>query len=420
MIYRWLNYQAYRQKRQVQDSTGISRRRSMQSLYSLYRQTRVQERLNNVGIFRYLEMQYTPRDTTFVCDTLDVNIHAALDKPYDAELDFNVKMKSNNQTGPGASFTVTKNNVFGGGEAWNVKLDGSYEWQTGKDRSSLMNSYEVGLSTSLMFPRVVFPRFGDKEYDFPATTTFKLYIDQLNRAKYYKLLAFGGNATYDFQPKRTSKHTGMGSRYGGLKQLDGLGPNGETIMDYSIYDAINAGFGKLVFVIRKDFEQDFREKIISKYEGHIPCELVFQALDNLPEGFTCPAERTKPWGTNHAVMMGADVIQEPFAVINCDDFYGRDSFQVMGKFLSALPEGAKNTYAMVGFRVGNTLSESGTVSRGICGTNADHLLTSVVERTKIQRIDGEVKYIDDNGEWTACCCAVPTYCCSMNLRTTST
>ena len=194
---------------------------------------------------------------------------------------------------------------------------------------------------------------------------------------------------------------GMGSRYGGLKQLDGLGPNGETIMDYSIYDAINAGFGKLVFVIRKDFEQDFREKIISKYEGHIPCELVFQALDNLPEGFTCPAERTKPWGTNHAVMMGADVIQEPFAVINCDDFYGRDSFQVMGKFLSALPEGAKNTYAMVGFRVGNTLSESGTVSRGICGTNADHLLTSVVERTKIQRIDGEVKYIDDNGEWTA-------------------
>ena len=184
---------------------------------------------------------------------------------------------------------------------------------------------------------------------------------------------------------------GMGSRYGGLKQLDGLGPNGETIMDYSIYDAINAGFGKLVFVIRKDFEQDFREKIISKYEGHIPCELVFQALDNLPEGFTCPAERTKPWGTNHAVMMGADVIQEPFAVINCDDFYGRDSFQVMGKFLSALPEGSKNTYSMVGFRVGNTLSESGTVSRGICGTNADNLLTSVVERTKIQRIDGEVK-----------------------------
>ena len=194
---------------------------------------------------------------------------------------------------------------------------------------------------------------------------------------------------------------GMGSRYGGLKQLDGLGPNGETIMDYSIYDAINAGFGKLVFVIRKDFEQEFREKIISKYEGHIPCELVFQGLDCLPEGFTCPEECTKPWGTNHAVMMGASVIKEPFAVINCDDFYGRDSYQVMGKFLSELPEGSKNTYAMVGFRVGNTLSESGTVSRGLCATNDKQQLTSVVERTKIQRMDGEVKYLDENETWVS-------------------
>lgn len=194
---------------------------------------------------------------------------------------------------------------------------------------------------------------------------------------------------------------GMGSRYGGLKQLDGLGPNGETIMDYSIYDAIKAGFGKLVFVIRKDFEQDFREKIISKYEGHIPCELVFQSLDALPEGFTCPEGRTKPWGTNHAVIMGADVIKEPFAVINCDDFYGTDSFKVMGEFLANLPEGAKNTYAMVGFRVGNTLSESGTVSRGICETNENGELISVVERTKIIRMDGEVKYMDDDDQWVA-------------------
>ena len=194
---------------------------------------------------------------------------------------------------------------------------------------------------------------------------------------------------------------GMGSRYGGLKQLDGLGPNGETIMDYSIYDAIKAGFAKLVFVIRKDFEQDFREKIISKYEGHIPCELVFQSIDALPEGFTCPEGRVKPWGTNHAVLMGASVINEPFAVINCDDFYGSDSYRSMAQFLSSLPEGSKNRYAMVGFRVGNTLSESGTVSRGICGTDENRMLTSVVERTKIQRMDGEVKYIDDNGEWTA-------------------
>ena len=194
---------------------------------------------------------------------------------------------------------------------------------------------------------------------------------------------------------------GMGSRYGGLKQLDKLGPHGETIMDYSIYDAINAGFGKLVFVIRKDFEEDFRNIVLSKYEGHIPCELVFQALDALPEGFTCPAERTKPWGTNHAVMMGKDVIKEPFAVLNCDDFYDRDAFQVMGKWLSELPEGSTGKYAMVGFRVGNTLSESGTVSRGICENDENHHLTSVVERTKIQRFDGVVKYLDDDDNWVA-------------------
>ena len=195
---------------------------------------------------------------------------------------------------------------------------------------------------------------------------------------------------------------GMGSRYGGLKQLDGLGPNGETIMDYSIYDAIHAGFGKLVFVIRKDFEQDFRDKVASKYEGHLPVEIVFQSLEDLPEGFTVPEGRTKPWGTNHAVLMGKDVIKEPFAVINCDDFYGADSFKVMGKFLSSLPEGSKNKYSMVGFRVGNTLSESGTVSRGVCGTDSNGFLTDVVERTKIQRIDGQVKYLEDDGEtWTA-------------------
>ena len=194
---------------------------------------------------------------------------------------------------------------------------------------------------------------------------------------------------------------GMGSRYGGLKQLDKLGPHGETIMDYSIYDAINAGFGKLVFVIRKDFEEDFRNIVLSKYEGHIPCELVFQALDALPEGFTCPAERTKPWGTNHAVMMGKDVIKEPFAVLNCDDFYDRDAFQVMGKWLSELPAGSTGKYAMVGFRVGNTLSESGTVSRGVCENDENHHLTSVVERTKIQRFDGVVKYLDDDDNWVA-------------------
>lgn len=205
---------------------------------------------------------------------------------------------------------------------------------------------------------------------------------------------------------------GMGSRYGGLKQLDGLGPNGETIMDYSIYDAIKAGFGKIVFVIRKDFEEDFRKKILAKYEGHIPAELVFQSLDALPAGFTVPVGREKPWGTNHAVMMAKDVIKEPFCVINCDDFYNRDSFMVIGKFLSELPAGAKNKYAMVGFRVGNTLSENGTVARGVCATDAEGHLTTVVERTEVMRVNGAVSYKDEEGKWVAIADNTPV---SMNM-----
>ena len=194
---------------------------------------------------------------------------------------------------------------------------------------------------------------------------------------------------------------GMGSRYGGLKQLDGLGPNGETIMDYSVFDAIRGGFGKIVFVIRKSFEQDFREKVLSKYENHIPVEVVFQDINDLPEGFSCPEGREKPWGTNHAVLMGKDVINEPFAVINADDFYGRDSFAVLGKFLAELKEGEKNKYCMVGFRVGNTLSESGSVARGICSTDANALLETVVERTEIMRVDGPVCYKDEESKWVA-------------------
>lgn len=193
---------------------------------------------------------------------------------------------------------------------------------------------------------------------------------------------------------------GMGSRYGGLKQLDGLGPNGETIMDYSIFDAIRGGFGKIVFVIRKDFEKDFRDKIISKYLDKVPVELVFQAIDDLPKGFVCPEDRTKPWGTNHAVLMGKDVIKEPFAVINADDFYGRDSFAVLGKWLSE-QVAQRNNYCMVGYRVGNTLSESGTVARGVCGTNAEGNLTDVVERTEIMRVEGPVCYKDEEGKWVA-------------------
>lgn len=205
---------------------------------------------------------------------------------------------------------------------------------------------------------------------------------------------------------------GMGSRYGGLKQLDGLGPNGETIMDYSIYDAIQSGFGKIVFVIRKDFEEQFRKQVLSKYEGHIPAELVFQGLDCLPEGFSVPEGREKPWGTNHAVLMAKDVIKEPFCVINCDDFYNRDCFKVVGKFLSELPEGAKNKYAMVGYRIGNTLSDNGTVARGVCATDAQGNLQDVVERTEVERHDGTVQYKDENGEWISTPDTTPV---SMNV-----
>ena len=193
---------------------------------------------------------------------------------------------------------------------------------------------------------------------------------------------------------------GLGSRYGGLKQLDGLGPNGETIMDYSIYDAVKAGFGKVVFVIRKSFEDEFMEKVAEKYKHLIPIEIVFQELDNLPDGFELNPNREKPWGTNHALMMGKSVINEPFAVINADDFYGRKSYQVICDFLSNL-ENTENKYCMVGYRVGNTLSESGTVARGVCETDEKNNLTGIVERTQIKRIDGVVKYIDENDEWVS-------------------
>ena len=191
---------------------------------------------------------------------------------------------------------------------------------------------------------------------------------------------------------------GMGSRFGGLKQIEGLGPNGETIMDYSVYDAVRAGFGKIVFVIRRSFEKDFREIVLKKYESAVPVEVVFQELENIPEGYTYNKERIKPWGTNHAILMAKGVINEIFAVINADDFYGKESFQILHDYLVTLPEGKQNEYCMVGYRVGNTLSESGTVSRGVCSCDDDRFLTSVVERNQIERIGGTVQYTDKHGQ----------------------
>lgn len=190
---------------------------------------------------------------------------------------------------------------------------------------------------------------------------------------------------------------GMGSRYGGLKQLDGLGPHGETIMDYSIYDAIKAGFGKIVFVIRESFELDFRAVVVDKFKNLIDVEVVFQEIANVPEGSTYNPEREKPWGTNHAVLMGKDVIKEPFAVINADDFYGQESFAVLADFLRSVV-GKKNEYCMVGYRVGNTLSESGSVSRGVCVVDENNYLLNVVERTHIEEKGGTIFYMDEKSE----------------------
>ena len=176
--------------------------------------------------------------------------------------------------------------------------------------------------------------------------------------------------------------------------MDGLGPNGEAILDYSVYDALRAGFGKIVFVIRKDFEEDFHRVVLSKYEGKVQCELCFQSVDKVPAGYSYNPERTKPWGTNHAVLMGRELINEPFAVINADDFYGKESYQVLADFLHSV-EGKQGQYCMVGYRVCNTLSENGAVSRGVCATDAEGHLTDVVERTKIEDKNGTIVFTED-------------------------
>ncbi|MFA6716252.1 MAG: sugar phosphate nucleotidyltransferase [Victivallaceae bacterium] len=178
---------------------------------------------------------------------------------------------------------------------------------------------------------------------------------------------------------------GMGSRYGGLKQLDEVGPSGETIIDYSIFDAIRAGFGKVVFIIRRDIEEPFKKVFGSRYEGKIAVDYAFQQLDSLPEGFSVPEGREKPWGTGHAVYTARDLINEPFAVINGDDFYGRTGFRLLADYLSKAKDGGKADFSMCGFIMRNTLSDYGSVSRGVCEVDAGGNLTKVVENTKIER-----------------------------------
>lgn len=196
---------------------------------------------------------------------------------------------------------------------------------------------------------------------------------------------------------------GMGSRYGSLKQMDGIGPNKEAILDYSVYDAIRAGFGKVVFVIRGFFAKEFKEVFNEeRFAGKIKVDFVFQEIDNLPQGYSVPEGREKPWGTNHALMMGASVINEPFAAINADDFYGKDAYKVMAEYLKTL-EGETGKYCMVGYKVKNTLSEYGSVSRGVCASDEDNNLVSIVERTHIDKIDGKIVFKDENEEFIPLC-----------------
>ncbi len=189
---------------------------------------------------------------------------------------------------------------------------------------------------------------------------------------------------------------GMGSRYGGLKQIDPMGPSGETILDYSVFDALRAGFGKVVFIIRPDFEKDFRERIAAKFAGRIEVGFAFQTIDQLPAGFSVPAGREKPWGTTHAILCAREAVDTPFAVINADDFYGQDSYAVLGRYLQAL-DVRSTAYSMVGFTLKHTLSEHGTVARGVCQTDASGKLTDIQELTKIAKLPVGAEHRGEDG-----------------------
>jgi NDP-sugar pyrophosphorylase family protein len=186
---------------------------------------------------------------------------------------------------------------------------------------------------------------------------------------------------------------GMGSRYGGIKQMDSFGPNGETIIDYSIYDAISSGFGKVVFIIRESFAEEFKDLFEPKLNGKIKTEYVMQEMDSYTEGFQVTIDRSKPWGTAHAVLCAKEVIHEPFAVINADDFYGRDAFDKAVKFLNE--EVSPKEYCIIGYKLANTISENGTVSRGVCEVDYEGNLLNITERTKIFPEGDKIYYIED-------------------------
>ena len=193
---------------------------------------------------------------------------------------------------------------------------------------------------------------------------------------------------------------GIGSRYGGLKQLDKIGPSGETIIDYSIYDAIRAGFGKVIFIIKEAIEEDFKEAFVERLKDQVEIDYVFQETWMVPEGVTIPDNRSKPWGTGHAVLMADGKIHGPFAVINGDDFYGRGAFAALADYYRDWTAARENDYCMVGYPVTNTLSEFGAVSRGVCELDKNSLLVDVVERTHIERLASGIQFKDEAGTMT--------------------
>ncbi len=193
---------------------------------------------------------------------------------------------------------------------------------------------------------------------------------------------------------------GMGNRYGSLKQVDGLGPGGETIIDYSVFDALRAGFGKIVFVIRKHIEKEFLQVFGERFKGKADVDLAFQELDMLPEGYACPPDREKPWGTAHAVWVTHEKVKGPFAVINADDFYGYDAFRIMAEALKYASD-QTGKYHLAGYRLANTLSDQGSVSRAICSTDENSFLKKIVERKHIERINNKVCFRNKEGECTA-------------------
>ncbi|MDP4254126.1 MAG: nucleotidyltransferase, partial [Bacteroidota bacterium] len=199
------------------------------------------------------------------------------------------------------------------------------------------------------------------------------------------------------QPTLLILAAGMASRYGSMKQIQGFGPNGETIMDYSIYDAMRAGFGKVVFIIRKDFADDFKALFEPKLKGRIATDYVYQDLHSYVNGFSVPADRSKPWGTAHAVLCAKEAVHEPFAVINADDFYGRDAFEKAYGFLTG-PVSDK-LYCIIGYELIKTLSENGTVSRGVCQVDAAGNLVSIAERTKIYQENGKITYEEGDAKF---------------------